>query len=173
MLNTNQNCFETNVIIPGYDSKNNGLVVQLKLTAYLNQVFSIRTVGSVATALEKNFARVTNIMASLKKNWEHLGSMQYTLQSFDNKFCVRDARSSSMALCIGVLNINNQIDGRAQNFKLVGTGILRIDGSFEKTCFENKKKLAVKNDNKFGKKFVSAINCEHVFDLDTLMRNYT
>ena len=78
----------------------------------------------------------------------------------------------SMALCIGILNINNQINGKAQNFNLVGTGILRIDGSFEKTCFENKKKLAVKNDNKFGKRFVSAINCEHVFDLDTLMSSY-
>lgn len=169
--NIGKDVFETDVVIPAYDSQNNGLIVVLKLKVHLGQIASVKTVGQVAEDLKKNFIRVTEILASIKTSWQYLGLLNYTLQSDDNRYCVKDARSSSMALCIALLNIHHAINGKLQNFTMIGSGILRIDGSFEKTCFEDKKKFAITKVGNSQKKFLSATNCKHVFDLDKLINN--
>ena len=119
------------VNIPAYDASNNGLVIEFKLTAIPNGAFLINANGKVATALQRNLKRIIEIMASIKKSWECLESMSYLLECTSNQFVVKDSKSSSMALSIALINLYRAIQGQPQVSGLSGTGILRIDGSFD------------------------------------------
>ena len=158
--------------IPAYDAFNNGIVVEFKLTIYPNNAFIINPIGNIAMALKNNFKRNIEIMSSIKKTWECLESAAYLIESSSNQFIVKDAKSSSMALSIALMNALRAVNGMSQITGLSGTGILRIDGSFESGHLENKKYLATKKEVKTLNKFITPHECKHLFDLEKLISNY-
>lgn len=157
------------VNIPAYDSSNNALVIEFKLTTVSYEHFFINTTGTVAAALQRNLKRIVEIMVSIKKSWECFESIGYLLECNSNQFVVRDSKSSSMALCIALINLYRSIHGQPQIAGLSGTGILRIDGSFDSSHLEEKKYLAAKNSLKDLNKFITPYESKNLFELEKLI----
>lgn len=156
------------IIIPAFDLNHQGITVQLKLLAEPNSHFKMVTNGKIAKLLEKSFIRVVHIMSSLKHSWHCLENYHYILKSFDERFNVRDVRSADLSLCIATMNIirthyeKNSIDN------YIGTGSLRVDGSFNETFLEEVKEKAAYITNT-QKKFINTKSCNHIFDLEALL----
>ena len=160
--------FKTTVELPAFDINKNGMVFNLSLEAKPSNSLSINSHGSIAIALKKMLERVISIMSNLNPAWKVLHDLEYNLTSKDDYFRVKDARSAGLPLCIALINIFRQLNGLDQIENFIGTGILRIDGSFNESSLEIQKKQAVlQTDN--GKKFVNSGACQHVFDLANLM----
>lgn len=160
------------IIIPAYDLNHNGLIVSLKLVAKPSAQFRLMSNGVIANSLERSFTRIIHIMMSLKSSWNCLGSYQYALTSFNENFNVRDVRSADLALCVAALNIirNHHRKNLIDNY--IGTGSLRIDGSFNETFLEEVKKQAVNRSHTIPKKFINSKSCNHIFDLEALLECY-
>lgn len=161
------NC-TTLVNIPAYDSDNNGLIIEFKLTATSSNKFLINTRGKVAEALQRNFKRIIEIMSSMKSSWEYLESFNYLLECNSDQFIVRDSKSSSMALSIALLNINRVKQGKTLVSGLTGTGVLRIDGSFDCSHLEEKKYNAAKNFKSINK-FITPKVSKNLFELENFI----
>lgn len=161
--------YTSTVNIPAYDASSNGLIITFKLTTISNSEFLINTTGKVAAALQRNFKRIIEIMSSMKKSWECLESIGYLLECSSNQFVVRDSKSSSMALSIALINICRAINGQPQVLGLSGTGILRIDGSFDSSHLEEKKYFAAKQNLKTLNKFITPNESKHLFELESLI----
>ena len=155
--------------IPAYDSLNNGLVIDFKLTAISQGTFFINTTGKVAAALQRNLKRIIEIMSSLKKSWECFESIGYSLECSSNQFDVKDSKSSSMALSIALINLYRAMHGQSQVPNLSGTGILRIDGSFDSAHLEDKKYFAAKQSLKKLNQFITPNESKNLFELENLI----
>lgn len=162
----------TDIIIPAYTSLNSGLIVELKLTAKKVEALQINAKGSVAFALEKSLLRLIEIMSSMKKSWGCLRSLEYSLESTDSNFLIKDARSASLALAIALLNIYREVNDKPQLNVFVATGIVRIDGTIEASKMEMKKQASFKQSKHAHKQFITSDKCEHLLDLEALMMKY-
>lgn len=160
------------VSIPAYDASNNGLIVDFKLTAFSHGDFLINSTGKVATALQRNLQRIIEIMSSLKKSWECLESIAYSFECTSNQFIVKDSKSSSMALSIALINLHRAIQGQPQITGLSGTGILRIDGSFDSAHLEEKKFFAAKQKLKNLNQFITPNESKNLLELEHLMNQF-
>jgi len=156
------------VSVPAYDSLKNGLSIELNLTAQDSNKFEVKARGNISKALQFNFERTLEIMTSIKTSWECLTNFSYTLKNQENTFVVKDSKSSSMALAIMLMDIYLQVNGGSPISHLTGTGILRTDGGFDSANLEFEKQEGVnRKENKL--KFLTASNCNHIFDLEILM----
>lgn len=159
-----------NLLIPAFDSERQGLIIPLLLLAKPSPVFKLSAHGLIAIALAKSFTRVITIMKSLKVSWRCLEGYQYSLKSFGH-FNVRDARSADLSLCIAALNLIRSHDHKPLVNDYMGTGLLRIDGTFNETFLEKVKEQAAVSACLSHKKFIRAKYCHHIFDLEALMEN--
>lgn len=166
---TGYNKVKLDIHIPAFDVNQNGLIVKLKLLATPADKFRVEANGLIASALEKSFIRVIEIMSSIKNAWNCLEGYQYKIISFDKSFRVKDARSADLSLCIAALNVIRTHQKMNQISNLIGTGALRIDGSFNGTLLEEKKEKAALKSNCTQIKFINAERCNHIFDLETLL----
>ena len=73
-----------------------------------------------------------------------------------------------MAISIALFNINRLLKHKTLIEGITGTGILRIDGSFEKAHLENSKKAITKDGL-----FISSENCKNLFELEKLINFYS
>ena len=108
-------------------------------------------------------------MSSLKKPWERLESIGYSLECSSNQFVVKDSKSSSMALSIALINLYRAMHGQPQVPNLSGTGILRIDGSFDSSHLEEKKYFAAKQNLKKLNQFITPNESKNLFELENLI----
>lgn len=159
----------SSVNIPAYDASNNGLIVEFKLTATSSNKFLVNAHGKVAEALKRNFKRIIEIISSMKESWACLEPMAYLLECSSNQFLVKDSKSSSMALSIALININRAIHGEAIVPGLSGTGVLRIDGSFESSHLEGQKYFAARSNLKNLNKFITPNASRNLFELEALI----
>lgn len=159
------------VNIPAYDANNNGLIIEFKLTATSSDRFLLNTRGKVAEALQRNFKRIIDIMSSMKKSWEYFESISYLLECNSDQFIVKDSKSSSMALSIALLNINRVIQGQSPVSGLSGTGVLRIDGSFD-SAHQEEKKYCVARNLKTINKFITPKESRNLFELENLINQF-
>lgn len=157
------------IFIPAFDLKKQGLIIPLKLSAAPSTKFGIEITGSIAKSLEKGFTRVVHIMSSLKYSWHCLENFHYSLESFDENYRVKDARSADLALCIAALNIVRNHNQMSFINTYIGTGSLRVDGSINETFLEDIKQRAILTDDNVQKKFITSKNCNHIFDLEDLL----
>lgn len=155
--------------IPGFDIKQQGLIINLQLVAVPSLQFRVKASGSIAKSLERSFIRVIEIMSSLKESWNCLESYQYTLKSFNENYNVKDTRSADLSLCIVALNVVQNYKQMKSIDSYIGTGTLRIDGSFNQTSLEAVKEKAALQSDMAQKKFVNAKSCAHIFELDDLL----
>lgn len=156
------------ITIPAFDLNHQGLTVQLKLVAIPNSHFKMTTNGIIAKSLKKSFIRIIHILSSLKSSWCCLEQYHYTLKSFNDNFNVRDVRSADLTLCIAFLNIIRNHYQKNPTDNYIGTGSLRVDGSFNETFLEEVKEQAVYRTNT-KKKFINTKSCNHIFDLEALL----
>ncbi len=159
--------------IPAYTGNGTGLLVSLDLEARSADTLQLYADGPVATSLQKIFKRAVSILSCLHQDWKILTQFEYRLISRNANFLVMDARSASLSLCISLMNILRHISGLSQVNDLIGTGILRFDGSFDESSLEDKKQCAALHTNK---RFLTSTSCPHVFNLVTFMnqhRNYS
>lgn len=159
----------TNVSIPAYDNNKNGIVFNLAMETTFNDSLTINADGNVANSLKKNLNRAITIMSNLDSSWKILRKFKYNLCSMENQFRVMDARSAGVPLCIALLNVVRAFNGMEQIQHLTGTGILRIDGTFEKSFLEEEKKQA--SSQIMDSRFINSQVCKHVFDLANLMNS--
>ncbi len=155
--------------IPAYDAFKNGIVIELKVTISPSSEFNIHSIGNIALALHNNFKRNIEIMSSLRKSWQCLEKASYTIECSNSQWVVKDSKSSSMALSIALINGFRAMHSLSQIEGWSGTGILRIDGSFESSHLEDKKYLAIKKEVKTLNKFITHNECKNLFDLEKLM----
>lgn len=159
----------SSINVPAYDIAGVGLVVRLRLTTITNGVPSIVAIGNIASALKPNFQRIIEIISSIKSSWECFRQYEYILECDNDHFIVKDSKSSSMAISIALLNTYREILGKPQIQGLSGTGMLRIDGSFENSRHETKKHQAALRSGDLLKHFITSTECSHLYDLDQLM----
>lgn len=155
--------------IPAYTGNGTGLLVSLDLEARSTDALQLYADGQVATSLQKIFKRAISILSRLHQDWKILTQFEYRLISRNTNFRVMDARSASLSLCISLINILRHISGLSQVNNLIGTGILRFDGSFDESSLEDKKQSAALHTNK---RFLNSASCPHVFNLVTFMNQY-
>ncbi len=155
--------------IPAYDRENNGLAVRLTVKVRSGCFNQTVAKGRVAEALKKNYKRCIEIMTSLKKSWGCLEKVSYILECERNEVIVRDAKSSSMAICIVLINISRTLNLKSSIMSLSGTGILRADGSFNHSSLEEKKYIAAKKSIPNLKKFITPTDCKNLFELEDLI----
>lgn len=165
--------YSTTIFIPAYTCDKEGLLISLCLKASPCHSLRIKTIGSLANSFEKIFSRAIFILASLKINWRCLEKFHFELTSSENFFNLKDARSASLSICIGLLNILRQKENKNPIADFVGTGILRWDGSFEGASGEENKKKATEKFFLERKRFLSSQNCEHVFELEEMFARTT
>lgn len=161
--------YTSKVNVPAYDASHNGLVIEFQLTAISHGEFFIDTTGHVAAALQRNLKRIIQIMSSLKKSWACLESIGYLFECASNQFIVKDAKSSSMALSIALINLYRAIHNKPQILELTGTGILRMDGSFDGAHLVEEKYFAAKHHLKTLNKFITPHESKNLFELEHLM----
>jgi hypothetical protein len=161
--------YVSTINIPAYDGNNKGLIIALTLTIVPHGRLIIHATGTIAVALQNSLKRAIEIMSSVKKSWEFFETNEYLLESDNNSFIVKDAKSSSMVLCIALLNAQRVANGKPPIAGLSGTGILRIDGSFDKSHLEKRKYLAAKKKIKAFNRFITPHECNHLFDLEKLI----
>lgn len=157
----------TKLLIPAYDKNKNGMVFNLLMEVIPNAPLAIETQGNIATSLKKNLGRAVTILSGLDSSWKILRTFKYNLKSMENQFRVMDARSAGLPLCIALLNIVRTFNGMEQVQHLTGTGILRIDGTFDKSHLEEEKQQA--SSLLMESRFINSQVCKHVFDLANLM----
>ncbi|WP_131794003.1 hypothetical protein [Fluoribacter gormanii] len=158
--------------IPGFDMEQQGLIVNLQLVAIPSSHFRVKASGSIAKSLEGSFIRVIEIMSSLNESWNCLESYQYTLKSFNENYRVKDTRSADLSLCIVALNVVRNHKQMKSINRYIGTGTLRIDGSFNQTLLEAVKEKAALESAMTEKKFVNAKRCNHIFELEDLLNSF-
>lgn len=158
----------SHIMIPAYSAEQAGLIFSLRLVTNTHPACTIHTYGTIAQALENSLRRMLSIMSSLKNEWRTLTNFGYTLHSETLAICVKDARSASLALAIALLNIYRQIQQQPV-VPLTGTGIVRIDGSIESAQFEQCKRLALRHCALNPPAFLTASDCRHLFQLESLM----
>lgn len=159
----------TNLLIPAYDKDKNGIMFNLVMEVVPNCSLTIEAYGNVAVSLKKNLGRVITILSSLDSSWQILGRLKYKLTSTENQFRVMDARSAGLPLCIALMNVLRTLNGLNQVQHITGTGILRIDGIFEKSHLEEEKKQAT--SQLMESRFINSQICKHVFDLANLINS--
>lgn len=159
--------YYTEVVIPAYTNSGEGINVHFDLYAYQNRAFSLilNTQGAAASALRKNFLRTLSILTALKQSWTMLLGFHFELITCNDRYLVKDARSAGLPLVIALLNILHLSQGLQPPTNLIGTGILRMDGSFTASSSEAEKR-AVTETVEPGKIFLDSNNCAHVFDLN-------
>ncbi|WP_133131360.1 hypothetical protein [Legionella yabuuchiae] len=155
------------VFIPGYTSEEKALVVKIELMVLKRLNFSVSSQGIIAFSLERIFKRNIEIMSSLKKSYEVLKNFEYRLISTGNNWSVKDARSAGLPICIALINVVRKLNGLEQVQSINGTGILRIDGTFEKSHLEEEKRKA--SSELMENRFINSEVCKNVFNLATLM----
>ena len=158
--------------IPAYDAENKGLIVPFRLSMLSAPVFKLITKDTVAASLETNFKRIIDIMSALKPAWQALKQAEYFLACELPKFLVKDSKSSSMALCIALMNAQRVLNGKTPVLGLTGTGVLRIDGSFDHANLEGEKYQAAKDKLKVLHQFITPSECRHLFDLEKMLDAY-
>lgn len=163
------NCIKSNLIIPAYTNNGKGIYTQLFLEATKSENLKIISIGAVAQSLEKLLLRNIEILAALKPSFAALVNFQYKLTSEDVRYQVKDVRSASLPICLTLLNLLRGTWGKNQINSIIGTGILRSDGSFDASAFENIKEKAINQGFSNNKKFINSENCNHVFDLEILL----
>jgi len=162
----------SSIKIPAYDSFGEGLVISLKVTALTKNGFSLTSIGNIAIALENNFRHTIEVISSIKKSWEILYYYNYVIECENKNFVVKDAKSSSMAISIALLNLHRSMNDKQKIENISGTGVLRIDGSFDSSCNEESKNQAMKKVNDNLDIFITTKECNHLYDLEKLMNQY-
>ncbi|MCH9716415.1 MAG: hypothetical protein K0U24_04415 [Gammaproteobacteria bacterium] len=157
----------TQILIPAYSAQNNALLITLQLEATPNKKLIIQTQNSIAIALKRSLRRAIEIMASIHPAWETLLQFKYQLSSEASTYLVKDARSAGLPLAIGMINIFRSINHQLTINSLIGTGILRIDGSIEATHKEDIKHKVIHTTN--AQQLITSSICQHVFELATFM----
>jgi hypothetical protein len=150
--------------IPAYSAENKALLIAPSLTATPQNKLIIQTNGHIATALKPALTRAISIMSSINPAWHTLLLFKYDLKSQPTHFLVKDTRSAGLALAISLINIHRQYHKKSPVTSLIGTGILRIDGSFDSTHKEDIKQTAINKQS-----LITANTCAHVFELNDLM----
>jgi len=164
------NKISTTLLIPAYDKNSNGVVVKILIDAYRKPQLKIEPKCSVSIAISKMFLRTIEIMSSLNKDWESLCYFEYSLKSESSNFLVKDARSSGLPISIVLLNILRKYNGLNEKKSLIGTGILRVDGTFDESSLEHIKQRAVLNSVS-NRCFIDSKRCNHLFDLNGFINN--
>lgn len=171
--NQNSNVLYSKIIIPAYTSAKKGIYLTLDLQLKKSDNLKIITDGKIAQSLENLLFRNIEILAGLKSSFASLLNFEYTLTSKnDNFYSVKDVRSASLPICLGLLNLLRAITGKKQIHSIAGTGILRADGSFEESAFEQIKETAINNDFAENITFIKSSDCKHIFDLENLLNNF-
>jgi hypothetical protein len=161
----------TQILIPAYSAQDNALLITLKLEAIPNKKLIIQAQNNIAIALKRSLRRAIEIMASIHPAWEVLLQFKYHLTSEATPYLVQDARSAGLPLAIGMLNIFREINQQPAINSLIGTGILRIDGSIEATHKEDIKHKVIPTTN--TQQLITSSICQHVFELATFMDRQT
>ncbi len=156
-------------LIPAYDFNHQGLLIDLTLNATPSSQLQVHASGSIAESLKRSFTRVLEIMSSLKSSWVCLQGYEYTLFSFNEHYKVKDARSADLPLCIVALNVVRNHNQMQSVDDYIGTGTLRMDGSFNKTFLEEIKEKASQISHSSQRRFINSTQCDHVFELDALL----
>ena len=160
---------KSNLVIPAYTNNGCGLYTSLVLEAKKSIKTKVTTYGVIAHSLEKLLLRNIEILISLKSSFIALKNFQYILTSNDEGYRVRDVRSASLPICLTLLNILRELSSKNQIHSIVGTGVLRMDGSFDSCAFENIKEKALNQEFSNNKQFINSEICGHVFDLEALL----
>lgn len=108
-------------------------------------------------------------MTSIRSEWEPLNLIEYELSCTNPNVVVKDSRSSSLSIAIALINIHHHRLKRPMS-NLIGTGLVRIDGSIEGSSYEDIKIQALKENVKFATPILTSKQCSHLFELDTYMK---
>lgn len=165
--------FNSKLIIPAYTSEKKGIYINLDLQLEKSDNFKIKSYGKIAASLKNLLLRNIEILAVLKSSFSNLLKFSYTISSKDDDFyAVKDVRSASLPICLTLLNLLRDISGKTQIHSIVGTGILRRDGSFEESSFEQIKESAINGKLSKNTMFIKSSFCNHVFELENLLNNF-
>lgn len=158
------------LLIPAFTHNKQGLIIQIAVFIKESQRLEITGEGHIARSLEKIFKRNIEILSTLKESYKMLTRFQFKLVSTEQGFRVRDVRSASLGICITLLNVLRIMSGKRPNQTIVGTGLLRTDGSFSASSLESIKEQAVQQKNNHLE-FTNSNHCNHVFELEALLGN--
>ena len=147
----------------------NGMYIKIDMEVTSSDSLKVTSYGTIARSLEKLFLRNLEILMSLKPAFAILRHWQYKLISKDTGLRVVDVRSASLPICLTLMNVLRSLSGKQQIESIIGTGVLRVDGSFDESAFEDIKEEAVIQHNPALKKFITSKRCKHVFDLEVLL----
>lgn len=163
------NQLDTRIALPAYDNASRGLLIELSIHAYQSSHHTIQSNGYLARCLHKNFQRVLNIAASIQTQWQVFKNYSYVIDSSYVGGVVCETASSSMGLSIGLFNLYRAMQSKPQIGGITGTGILRVNGCFDKANLECAKQTAAKTSDSSNGYFVVPEHCRHLFELEHLM----
>lgn len=158
------------LLIPAYSIHKEGFLVHISVYAETSAKRSVTCYGHVAKSLENAFKRNIDILSSIYTPYEKLNYFHFKLISQEQNFRVKDVRSASFPITITLLNLLRLISGKKANQTVIGTGILRIDGSFAESNYENIKKKVI-NQKYSHLEFTNSNQCNHVFELEYLLNH--
>lgn len=167
----NKKNYKLDIHIPAYTINKTGIVINLKLFASQSNSFNFISSGEIAQSLQKAFKRGIEILIVNKPEYEILKSFEYYLINEDKKYCVQDVRSAGMSICIALMNLFRVCVGKKPNELLIGTGVLRMDGSFVPSSYECIKKRTIFYNNSI-QRLITSDQCNHIFVLESLLNHF-
>ena len=162
-----QPLFTTPIYIPAYTANNQALLITYDLSATSQTKRSLETHGPLAEALTRALHRAIDILCNLNTAWRPLHYFAYHLSCKHTHFIVKDTRSAGLSLVIALFNLHRQQHLKPPINTLVGTGMLRNDGTIEASHQEALKKTAISPFQ--HKQLITSSTCAHVFEVAQFM----
>ncbi len=154
----------TPVYLLGVSSEGHGLVIRGNLAADYPGGEGFLPLGNVAASMELSFRIVKRAFChSFPECALLLKQLNYVFECDIPGIKVREDRSASLALAIGLINILRSIGGLPQLVGVAASGIVCIDGSIlEIDNFEAKKNAALHTG--FIHHIISPVDAAHLTD---------
>ena len=162
------------IFLAAYTKNDNakGLVFNMTLTAINNKQESYVANGEMAKTLLPLLKKIVTILKEIQPSWTLLDEYRLILTGNHANYIVKQYDSAGLGLAIGLYNIARKINHSSFVEGIIGTGMIRLDGSVDEVRGISSKTEASIDIPNF-KKLLSKSEISHLSQLHTTLNKYT
>lgn len=148
-----------------------GFVFDVTLAALPNSRGGYSSEGKMAGALLPLFKKVADILKSIQPSWNLLNDYHLLLTADYAEYTVKECDSAGLGLAIGLYNVARKINNSSSVEGILGTGMIRLNGSVSEARGVDSKEEASFDTPKF-KKLLTKNDISHLCQLHGLLKKY-
>lgn len=153
------------------DENTKGFIFNLQLSAIKNHSESYTADGKMAETLLPLLKKVAHILKEIQLSWTILNDYELKLTGDYPNYDVKQYDSAGLGLAIGLYNIARKINKSSFSEGIIGTGMIRLDGSVSDVRGISSKQSASLNIPNF-KKLLGKNEISHLLQLHSVLTQY-